>query len=205
MKNIELIIYCLLFVILEMVFNYSILSDEVIFKSYDDIFTNTRIESLLKFRNDWLWVTYLIKLLFKLVSLFIISSVIYLGIYLAQFEIEFQKLFKLVVLSDFLFFIPLLVKIIWFSYHPVSLDILREFYPLSLFSLFDPSLLQEWLYYPFKVFNVFEVAYWILLSYLLAKYLDRALDEMLKIVLGYYVSFLFCWVVFVMFISLGNS
>ncbi|GMQ24695.1 hypothetical protein Aoki45_13770 [Algoriphagus sp. oki45] len=38
------------------------------------------------------------------------------------------------------------------------------------------------------------------------KYAVARVDTtILRIVMGYYVSFLFCWVVFVMFISLGNS
>lgn len=85
------------------------------------------------------------------------------------------------------------------------MEAVRLFSPLSLFSLFDSDSLQEWLIYPFKILNIFEVVYWILLAFLLAKYLKSSIDAMLKIVLGYYVSFLFCWVIFVMFISLGNS
>jgi hypothetical protein len=130
---------------------------------------------------------------------------IYLGLYLGKYEIRYRQVFGIVLISEFIFFIPLLIKIVWFSYHPVSMEAVRLFAPLSLFSLFDPESIQEWLFYPFKVFNLFEVVYWIFLAFLLAKYLKSSIDAMLKIVLGYYVSFLFCWVVFVMFISLGNS
>lgn len=130
---------------------------------------------------------------------------LYLGLYLGKYEIRYKQVFEIVLISEFVFFIPLLIKIIWFSYHPVSMEAVRLFSPLSLFSLFDPDSLQEWLFYPLKVLNIFEVIYWILLAFLLAKYLKSSLDSMLKIVLGYYVSFLFCWVVFIMFISLGNS
>jgi hypothetical protein len=101
--------------------------------------------------------------------------------------------------------VPIVIKLVWFSFNPFDLSMLQEFNPLSLYSLFNPDLLEKWLFYPFKVFNLFEVGYWILLGSLLAKYFKKSFDSMLKIVLGYYVSFLFCWVVFVMFISLGNS
>ncbi|WP_338228204.1 hypothetical protein [Algoriphagus taiwanensis] len=141
----------------------------------------------------------------QLIALNIPAMLIYLGLYLAKYEISYKKVFGVVLISEFVFFIPLLIKIIWFSFHPVSMEAVRLFSPLSLFSLFDPESLQEWLFYPLKVLNIFEVIYWILLAFLLAKYLKSSLDSMLKIVLGYYVSFFFCWVVFVMFISLGNS
>ena len=96
-------------------------------------------------------------------------------------------------------------KIIWFSHHPVSMEALRFFHPLSLFSLFEPELLQVWSYYPLKVMNLFEVGYWILLAVLLSKFLKQAFEDMLRIVLVYYGSFFFCWMVFVMFISISNS
>ncbi len=38
-------------------------------------------------------------------------------------------------------------------------------------------------------FSLYEILYWIILSFLLAKYLNRSLDSMLKVVLGYYVPF----------------
>ncbi len=206
MKNsIFFSLYIFMYLGLSVYIDYFILTDLVYYEFYFDKFSESRVYELLDFRKEWLWVTYPIKLLIQLIALQIPAMLIYLGLYLAKYEISYKKVFGLVLTSEFVFFIPLLIKIIWFSYHPVSMEAVRLFAPLSLLSLFDAESLQEWLFYPFKVLNVFEVVYWILLAFLLAKYLKSSIDAMLKIVLGYYVSFLFCWVVFVMFISLGNS
>lgn len=197
--------YLIFHVLFYFIIDYVIITDSVLFEFYSDKFSESRVYELLDFRKEWLWVTYPIKLLIQLIALQIPTMLIYLGLYLAKYEISYKKVFGVVLLAEFVFFIPLLIKIIWFSYHPVSMEAVRLFAPLSLFSLFDAESLQEWLFYPFKVLNVFEVVYWMLLSFLLAKFLKSSIDAMLKIVLGYYVSFLFCWVVFVMFISLGNN
>lgn len=199
------VLYCIFLIVFYFWIDYAILTDLVFFEFYSDKFSESRVYDLLDFRKEWLWVTYPVKLLIQLIALNIPAMLIYLGLYLAKYEISYKKVFGLVLTSEFVFFIPLLIKIIWFSYHPVSMEAVRLFAPLSLLSLFDAESLQEWLFYPFKVLNVFEVVYWILLAFLLAKYLKSSIDAMLKIVLVYYVSFLFCWVVFVMFISLGNS
>jgi hypothetical protein len=199
------VLYCIFLVVFYFWIDYAILTDLVFFEFYSDKFSESRVYELLDFRKEWLWVTYPIKLMIQLIALNIPAMLIYLGLYLAKYEIRYKKVFGVVLISEFVFFIPLLIKIIWFSYHPVSMEAVRLFSPLSLFSLFNAESLQEWLFYPLKVLNIFEVIYWILLAFLLAKYLKSSLDSMLKIVLGYYVSFLFCWVVFVMFISLGNS
>lgn len=210
LKDTMNILYLLLsYVIGYLFFNvyldYTILTDEIFFEFYSDKFSERKVYELLDIRKEWIWVSYPIKILIRLIAFQIPAMILYLGLYLSKIEISYKRVFTSVVIAEFIFFIPLLIKVIWFSYQPVTMEAVREFSPLSLFSLFNPNHLQEWLYYPFKVLNLFEVAYWILLASLLAKFLNRSIDSMLKIVLGYYVSFLFCWVVFVMFISLGNS
>lgn len=199
------VLYCIFLVVFYFWIDYAILRDLVFYEFYSDKFSESRIYELLDFRKEWLWITYPIKLLIQLIVIQIPAMLLYLGLYLGKYEIRYKQVFEIVLISEFVFFIPLLIKIIWFSYHPVSMEAVRLFSPLSLFSLFNADSLQEWLFYPLKVLNIFEVIYWILLAFLLAKYLKSSLDSMLKIVLGYYVSFLFCWVVFIMFISLGNS
>ncbi|MDO8968335.1 MAG: solute carrier family 23 protein [Algoriphagus sp.] len=200
-----ILIYIIFYFSLTFYFDHKILTDLIYFEFYSDKFSESRIFELLDFRKKWLWITYPIKFLFQLIAIQIPAMLIYLGFYLGNYEIKYKKIFEVVLISEFIFFIPLIIKITWFSFHPVSMDAIRLYAPLSLFSIFDSSILKEWLYYPFKVLNLFEVAYWVLLAFLLAKYLNKSIDSMLKIVLGYYVSFLFCWIVFVMFITLGNS
>ncbi|GMQ30887.1 hypothetical protein Aconfl_35300 [Algoriphagus confluentis] len=165
-----LIIYFIFYVLFYFFIDYVVLNDLVLYEFYSDKFSESRVYELLDFRKEWLWVTYPIKLLIQLIALQIPAMLIYLGLYLAKYEISYRKVFGIVLISEFIFFIPLLIKIIWFSFHPVSMESVRLFAPLSLFSLFDAESLQEWLFYPFKVLNVFEVVYWILMAFLLAKY-----------------------------------
>lgn len=197
--------YLLIYLLLSFYFNSKILTDLVYMEYYSDKFSETRIYELLDFRKEWFWITYPVKMVIQIIAIQIPAILIYLGLYLGNYETSYRKVFKVVLISEFIFFIPLLIKIIWFSFYPVSMEAVRLFAPLSLFSIFDSDNLKEWLYYPFKVLSIFEVLYWILLAFLLSKNLSQSIDSMLKVVLGYYVSFLICWIVFVMFISLGNS
>jgi hypothetical protein len=180
-------------------------TNDVVFAPYLDVYSKTRITNLIELRDKWYWVSYLIFPILFAIKCFFVSLIIYLGTYLMDENFDYLEVFKISVVSQIVFVFPEIVKLIWFSFNHISLDALRQFSPLSLFSLFDPELLQEWLYYPLKVLNLFEVGNWVLLAYLLAKHLNQAFDAMLKLVLTYYVSFLFCWIIFVMFISLGNS
>jgi hypothetical protein len=65
--------------------------------------------------------------------------------------------------------------------------------------------LEAWFVYPFQVLNLFEIAYWLLLAYLLGKALQTHTDEGLKIVAASYGSALLLWVVAVMFFVLNYS
>lgn len=198
-------LYVFIFFLIEFYINNFILTDIVYYGFYQDKFSETRIENLLNYKEKWAWLAISFKIIIKIASIQIPVLIVYLGCYISRIQINYREAFKAVILAEFIFFIPVIIKIIWFSNHPVSMEALRYYNPLSLFSLFDPELLQEWLYYPFKVMNLFEVGYWILLAFLLAKFLNQAFDVMLKIVVVYYGSFLFCWMVFVMFISISNS
>jgi hypothetical protein len=199
------ILICFLFLFFHISIDYLYFTNDIVFAPYLDVYSETRITNLIELRDKWYWVSHLIFPIFFAIECFFISLIIYLGTYLMGKNFDYLKVFKISVVAQIVFVFPEILKLFWFSYYPVTLDALREFHPLSLFSLFDPELLQEWLYYPFRVLNLFEVGYWLLLAYLLAKHLNQTFDEMLKLVLTYYVRFLFCWIIFVMFISLGNS
>ena len=66
------------------------------------------------------------------------AVLVYLGIYLVKIDISFSKILKAVVLAELVFVIPEILKLGWFSFNPVSMDALRSFHPLSLYSFFDP-------------------------------------------------------------------
>lgn len=62
------------------------------------------------------------------------------------------------------------------------------------------------LFIPFQVLNLFELAYWFILAYLLGKELgDDDKDKSLSIVLSSYGTSLLIWVVGVVFLNLYMS
>ena len=202
---VSILFVCGIFLLMHYLIDLFYYTDDVIISSFYGKYSDSKIATLIEFRSDWYWLSYLAFPIIFLLDILIVSSVLYTGFYLSRIDIKFLSIFNITLISQLVFIVPEVIKFFWFIFNPVSFENLRNFQPLSLFILFDAESLQEWLFYPFKVLNVFEVVYWILLAFLLAKYLKSSIDAMLKIVLGYYVSFLFCWVVFVMFISLGNS
>ncbi len=206
MKNIYLIIFLICISAgLSFLMNNYLLTDNLYYLYFQDQYSYTKIGEMIEVRKKWRWLSYLSNPIILLISIQIPVIMIYLGMYISKFSVKYGDVLKATLLAHFIFLIPILLKIIWFSYYPVSMDALRHFHPLSLFSLFDPELLQVWLYYSLKTLNIFEIASWLVLAFFLAKFLKKSFDEMLKIVVLYYGTFLVCWIVFVMFISISNS
>lgn len=190
---------------LGLLIDFHFLSEEVFYSHLSDKFTYTRIQNMLEFRGKWLWLTYVIAPIGLFVKIVIPASLIYMGLYLSNFKVSFNDVLRACTIAEFIFLLPIISKILWFwlvtpNY---TLDEFRGFYPLSLFAMFEPDLLDKWLHYPFKTINVFEIAYWFALAGSLSLVLSIAFQEMFRIVVLYYGSYLVCWMLFVVFISLS--
>lgn len=182
-----------------------LLSDEVFYFHLAEKYSNTRIEKMLEFRGKWLWLTYIVSPIITFFKILIPAGLVYLGLYLSNLKYPFTVVFKACVMAEFVFLLPILIKIIWFEWIDPSftLESFKSFYPLSLISLFDSELLEKWFHYPFKALNVFELGYWFALAGSLSVVLNLGFKEMLKVVVSYYGAYFVCWILFVVFISLS--
>uniref|UniRef100_UPI004047898B hypothetical protein n=1 Tax=Flavobacterium sp. TaxID=239 RepID=UPI004047898B len=92
-----------------------------------------------------------------------------------------------------------------------SLNEIQYFYPLSALNIVGYQSVESWFIYPLQVLNLFELAYWLLLSYFVGKLAftekdnGKPMDLGFKIVASSYGSVLLLWVVVVMFFTLNYS
>jgi hypothetical protein len=77
--------------------------------------------------------------------------------------------------------------------------------PLSLESLFGYKNFEPWYIYPMQVANLFEVAYWIVLTFLLAKTIQTTKSKAFTLVVSSYGIGLFILVAGMMFLTLNIS
>ncbi|GHB50880.1 hypothetical protein GCM10008106_34690 [Mongoliitalea lutea] len=201
----KLLFLIIINIVISIYIDFIILTDDVFYSHFSEQYSYTRIGQMLEFRGKWLWVTYLITPVITFFKILIPASLVYLGFYLSNLKYPFSDVFKSCVIAEFVFLLPVLSKILWFEFVEPSftLEEFNSFYPLSLFSLFDSSLLEKWFHYPFKALNVFEIGYWFALAGSLAFGLGQEFNQMLRIVVFYHGSFLVCWILFVVFISLS--
>lgn len=194
----------LIFVILsEVLLN----SSELVFNSLAEQLTQEQIVEALNFQQKWKWVGYVAIPLFLLIKVSVIAAILDAGCFFFEKEIKYKNLFTIVVKAEFVFILVIVFKTIWFYVFQQDFDLedLQYFYPLSVLNIVGYEVLQPWFIYPLQVLNLFEIAYWFILAYLLGKALNINAKKGMSIVASSYGIGLLIWVVAIMFFTLNMS
>jgi hypothetical protein len=95
----------------------------------------------------------------------IIGFTIWVGCFMFGYRVTYAECWRVVLVSEFVFLIPEIFKIIWFmfvvndpTYHEI-----RSFYPFSVIQLVDYESLDKRWAYPLRALNLAEIVYWFLL------------------------------------------
>ena len=192
-------------IILSYLFNYLLVDDSLYYAYFENKLSYERIEEMLYSKEKWSWLSYSLVPIYFFLKFGIVSITLLAGLFIFNFKIKLQEVFKIVVLSEIVFLIPVLVKIIWFSFFQTNytLESLQYFSPMSLLNFFTPNELESWWIYPLKVLNIFEIGYWIIISLLLVKLTKESFEKMLTIVLLSYGTGLALWVIFITFLTVS--
>ena len=146
--------------------------------------------------QHWIYLSSAAYLLLKISA---ISLIVYIGLYLADEQVDYSDIFNVVVLAEYVFLIPAIVKIASFYYvfPQGTLQDWNQYYPFSALSLFKAAP-TDW-YYALQTLNVFEIGYWFILGYLVRGTCRLNFDQSLRIVVTSYLPALFVWVASVTF------
>ncbi|RZS99148.1 hypothetical protein [Aquimarina brevivitae] len=192
--------------ILTLFFNLSMDMNTLVFNSLSDKLTQEQVVEIMDSSQKWQWLGYVLLPLILLLKIAVITAVLYMGIFFFEKKITYKRLFTIVTKAEFVFVLFGLVKLLWFVFQDgYTLEDVQSFYPLSALNVIGYQELQPWFVYPFQTLNLFELAYWIILAWLLSKEIQSTTDKALKIVASSYGSALLIWVVAVMFFTLNMS
>ncbi len=186
---------------------YLLLEDSLYYDFFGDKLSYERIAKLILDGKKWKWLSYVLIPLLTLLKCFCLAVCFYAGAFFIRVENKFSDFFRLAVLAEFIVFVPIIIKIIWFGFihRNYTLEDLTYFFPLSILNLFDRTELDTWLIYPLQLLNVFEVIYWLLLAYLLKELIGKSFIQRLGFVASTYGVGLFIWVLFVTFLTVSLS
>lgn len=126
------------------------------------------------------------------------SLMLWIGCFMFGYRIHFNQLWKMVMLSEILFFVPEILKVIWYSmfYNDPSYNDYLAFYPFSLINFLDYTQIAPKYLYPLKSLNLFELIYWPILIVGIYFLSGKKVKISAYIVLSTYVLFFFIWLGF---------
>ena len=210
----KIVLYILLNIFLLELLKELLKLDQLTYNKLTETLSFNQVEKILQFQkkiNNWLYLVLPLLMIFKI---FLISSVLYIGTFFySKAKVTFKQLLNAVIKAEFVFLGVGVLKIIWFYFFQTNytLEDLQYFYPLSALNIVGYQGLDAWFIYPLQVLNLFELAYWLLLSYFIGKLAftekdkGKPMDLGFKIVASSYGSALLLWVVVVMFFTLNYS
>ena len=126
------------------------------------------------------------------------AFVIWIGCFMFGYRVTYAQLWGVVLVCETIFLIPEMLKITWFFAFvpdPNYFD-LRAFTPFSLLQLFDYNTISPRWIYPLKALNIFEIAYWFILTYALHFTAKKKLQTAKYIIFSSYVLFFIMWLGF---------
>jgi hypothetical protein len=181
--------------------------DKLLINSLIKQFTDEQINQILYYKNKWNWVKYVITPFFLILKVLIISAILDIGCFFFGKEIKYRKLFNIVVKAEFIFLLVIVFKTSWFYFFKTdyNLENLQYFYPLSAINIVGYQSLDIWFIYPLQILNLFEVAYWFILAYLIGKEINETTEKGFSIVASSYGVSLLIWVAGIMFLTLNMS
>lgn len=208
MKNSYLFIVLVLLTIgINLISKQLINSERLIMDSLLEYYSYEQVESFFNTQQRLKWIGLLITPLLLIIKTLLISTIIDVGCFFYDYEIKFKRILNIVLKAEFVFLLVTIFKIGWFYFFQTdyNLEDLQYFYPLSALSIIGYEGLQPWFIYPFQVLNLFELAYWVILAYLIGKELNENTDKGFSIIASSYGISLLIWVVGVMFFTLNMS
>lgn len=128
----------------------------------------------------------------------VIAFVVWIGCFMYGYRITYWQCWSVVIGAEFIFFVPEILKILWFltiETDPAYTDI-GAFYPLSLMHFFDYYSINPRWAYPLRALNVFEIIYWFLLVSGVHHYAQKDKKTVWFIVVSSYVLIFLLWLIF---------
>lgn len=183
------------------------ITDEIYYDHFGETLPLDQITEMLNFQDKWWWVQYaaiplVYVLKFAFVALWLLTATVFMG-----YKTSYKKLFQAVILAEFVSFIPIISKIVWFSFFQRDFTLLeiQLFNPFSLISFFDTESLEPWLVYPIQSINILEIVYIIVLAFGVKEAIQQDYNTSLKFTLPAYLLGFLIWIIFVTFLTINVS
>lgn len=202
-----LLILVMLYVSLTAYTQTFIYTDEFIYRSLSNEYSNSAIETLVTSENRLGWISYIFVPIITILKIFFITLCVTTGAIFSDTNFTYRNIFLSATISESVFlFSQILFSInLFINRDLLTIENARSYFPLSILSYYGIENVVSWLHYPLLTLNLFEVAYILCISWLLSKQWKPNFIESINIVLPSYGIGLVIWMVLVVFLTLQVS
>lgn len=184
--------------------NEIILTEDVIYHSLGDQLSKDQIGSIMEMSKKMVWLEYCLSIVVYLLKIIVIAALVYLILILNDIEVPYSVTVAIVSQSFTIFLIPIVIKILTFSFstNPFTVDDIQYFSVGSLLNFFDSVGMENWLKVLLRSINIWEVIFIFLLAFQLKKYFANDYKRSISNVMISYGGGLLVWTFFVIFITI---
>lgn len=195
-------ILVLLYVILSFILNEYILNETVISNLYKNELSTDQLKKILLFRQKWMILGYILIPVKYLIKFGLVFLCFKIGFIFKNIKIQSSFIFRIIIISEFIFIIQKIAHVGYLYHHEVY-DIfdIQYFTSLSMLSFFNDSLLNFGFKFILSSINIFEIAYWFILSIFLTKSLQMKFGSSFSFVMKTYGSGLMLWFIIILFLQ----
>ena len=200
------ILLCLGYATTAYIQDTSILTKEVYYNTLGEQLTVERIDEMLEKQSEFKFVSYLLIPFTTGFQVLLVALCLNCGTIMMGYKTGFRSLFALVLRSSVVFLIWKLVMTFILLF--VQIQVFDDLITTNKFALagfVNKADVPTWLMYPLSILNVFEVAFWLLLTFGVSRLLQRSFKASLGFVATTYGLGLLTWMLFIMFLQVSLS
>ena len=97
----------------------------------------------------------------------VVGFILYTGCFMWGYKVSYAKSWQIAMFAELIFFLPKILKTLWFLFFvgdPTYWDF-QAFYPFSIMNFYNHEAVDQRYWYSFQALNIFEIAYWVALTY----------------------------------------
>ena len=207
-KNIHLIIIIvLLYIITILILKEFIITDSILINTLKDNYTYDRILEIIDKQHKFAFIQYIATIVFQIIKILLVSMFIFIVLYFYNIDqLKYKNCCTIVCLTEIIPILNSFYFLIFFLINPPSNQLdFEKINNLSIFNFINKNNVSSFLIYPLQQINLFELAYWIVLTIGIKKLIQKPFWYCFKITALSYGIGLLIWVIFVVFLQIQFS
>lgn len=201
-----LLVFSFSYAVITLSMNLFVLNENYYYSAFGNQLDQSRIAEIIEINKKTEWLTYLITPLGLLIKWTLIAGALHTASIITDYEVSFTDCFKVVSFAELIMLLSSLVKLFYFMiYTPNSIEDLQNTNFLSLLQLFNINEIHSLLIFPLQQLNVFEIMYWLILSYGIMRFMKKDFSVAFRMTLFGYGPIFILIILCVIFIKLQFS